>query len=474
MRISQGLLVAAGLISVDAIHLVKRTDGAPLKVVEHAIERNHVADPVRRDQNRRRKRDNTLTVTLNNQETLYFMKTFIGTPVQKFRLQLDTGSSDLWVNEASSKLCSSKGRPCSISGTYYANDSSTYQYINSKFNITYVDGTGSRGDYVTDSVQIGGVTLEDQQFGVGYVTTSQEGIMGIGYPINEVAAQYAGGKPYPNVPQNLVNHGLINTNAYSLWLNDLDASTGSILFGGVNTEKYVGSLQTLPIIKEQGVAAEFIIALTSIGTNGNTTSIASNLATPALLDSGSSLMYLPNDITQSIYDSVDASYDKSQGAAFVDCALASSPGTLDFTFSGPTIQVPWNELVIVAGTERGRPVCILGIGPAGASTPVLGDTFLRSAYVVYDMERDQISLAQTNFNSSSDDILEIEADAPGVPGATEVPNPVTSVDVQSGGARIGGGGTTMTLAGPAVKPTGAPVWNVAAIGVAAAGAMFAL
>ena len=33
---------------------------------------------------------------------------------------------------------------------------------------------------------------------------------------------------------------IINTVAYSLWLNDLDASTGSILFGGIDTEKYTG------------------------------------------------------------------------------------------------------------------------------------------------------------------------------------------------------------------------------------------
>lgn len=414
-----------------------------------------------------------MTVTLDNEETLYFMNASIGTPEQKFRLHLDTGSSDLWVNAENSDLCQQdNGNACSISGTYDANSSSTYNYLNNDFNISYVDGSGSSGDYATDVVKFGGVTIENQQFGIGYTSTSQEGIMGIGYPINEVAVAYNGGRPYANVPQSLLNNGVISSNAYSLWLNDLDASTGSILFGGVNSDKYTGQLQTLPIVKEQGVYAEFIIALTGVGMNGNANSLSSNLAVAALLDSGSSLMYLPNDVTQSIYNAVGASYDSQQGAAFVDCDMANDDTTIDFTFSSPTIRVAMNELVIVAGYERGQAVCILGIGPAGSSTPVLGDTFLRSAYVVYDITSNEISLAQTNFNSTSNNIMEI-TNSTGVPDATQVQNAVTSVAVSSGGARIGDGGITTTIEG-AAQPTAAPGHNMAWLGAAGAMAVMAL
>ncbi|KAI5367891.1 Putative aspartic peptidase A1 family, aspartic peptidase, active [Septoria linicola] len=477
MRISTSVATTAVILgeASNAINLVKRTDGSPPRVVEHTIQRRYISNPLDHDRKRwqRRKRD-TLSVTLDNEETLYFANVSIGTPAQDFRMHLDTGSSDLWVNVADSELCQSRGDPCSISGTYSANDSSTYTYLNSQFNISYVDGSGSSGDYVSDTMKIGDASLENQQFGVGYTSSSQEGILGIGYPINEVAVQYNGGRPYANVPQSLVNTGTINSNAYSLWLNDLDASTGSILFGGVNEDKYTGSLQTIPIVKEQGVYAEFIIALTAVGANGTTGSIAKDQAIPALLDSGSSLMYLPNDITQSIYDAVGASYDEQQGAAFVNCDLANTDSTIDFTFSSPTIKVPLNELVIVAGVDRGQPVCILGLGPAGSSTPVLGDTFLRSAYVVYDIANNEISLAQTNFNSTSNNIMEI-TNSTGVPDATVVANAVTSVAVSSGGARIDSGTDgTITLDGRAAQPTPAPGWGMAAIGAAAGAALYAL
>jgi len=221
-------------------------------------------------------------------------------------------------------------------------------------------------------------------------------------------------------------------------LNDLDASTGSILFGGVDTEKYTGALSKLPIIPEQGVFAEFIIALTGLGSNGNEGSIFKNETVPVLLDSGSSLMYLPDNVARSLYSTYDAQYDSTQGAAFVDCDLANQEGSLEFTFSGPTISVPLNELVIVAGYSRGTPVCILGIGPAGDSVSVLGDTFLRSAYVVYDLENNQIALAQTNFNATSSSISEIATGADGVPNASGVANAVSTVAVATGGARNGG------------------------------------
>lgn len=386
----------------------------------------------------------------------------------------------MWANAKSSDLCQEQGNPCAESGTYDANSSTTYSYVNSVFDISYVDGSGASGDYAKDTFSFGGQSLKGMQFGIGYTSTSSQGILGIGYTVNEVQVNRAGGKAYPNLPQLLADNKLINSNAYSLWLNDLEASTGSILFGGVDTEKYTGSLQTLPVIAEQGVFAEFIIALTGMGVNGKAGSLFDNETVPVLLDSGSSLMYLPDDLVTSLYTQFNAQYDDSQGAAFVDCSLADDTTTLDFTFSSPTISVPMNELVIVAGYQRGQPVCILGISPAGESTCVLGDTFLRSAYVVYDLSNNEISLAQTNFNATKSNVMEIQSGSAGVPNATGVPNAVSSLAVGTGGARNGGQpnitGTgvavaTQTGAAAAIK-TQAP-WAGAAV-AAGAGLLFAL
>ncbi|KAM3081002.1 hypothetical protein ACMFMG_004962 [Clarireedia jacksonii] len=443
MRTTIIIATVVGILSgcTEAIQLQRRTDGPP-RVVGFDVERRTVSNPLTRD--RIRRRSNTVTATLDNEQTLYFANGTLGTPAQSLRLHIDTGSSDLWVNTPSSELCRERDSPCKDAGTYSANSSSTYAYVASDFNISYVDGSGATGDYVTDKFTIGGTTLDKLQFGIGYTSSSAEGILGVGYEINEVQVGRAGKAAYNNLPAQMVADKLINSNAYSLWLNDLDASTGSILFGGVDTAQYHGQLETLPIQKESGYFAEFLITLTEI-TLGSTV-IAKNQAQAVLLDSGSSLTYLPDSMTEAIYEMVGAQYDSSEGAAYVPCSLASNSTTLNFTFTSPTIAVSMNELVIPVTTTTGRQLtfndgkaaCLFGIAPAGDSTSVLGDTFLRSAYVVYDLDNNEISLAQTNFNATSTSVVEITTGTTAVPDATAVANAVTATAGSQSGGTIGG------------------------------------
>lgn len=135
-------------------------------------------------------------------------------------------------------------------GTYNANSSSTYKYLNSGFSVSYVDGSGAAGDYSTDTLKIGGQTSAGLQFGLGYESTSADGILGIRYAADEAQVNAAHRKSYANLPQALVSANLIKSDAYSLWLDDLEANTWSIIFGGVDTDKYTGQFQTLPIQRE--------------------------------------------------------------------------------------------------------------------------------------------------------------------------------------------------------------------------------
>jgi len=423
------------------------------------------------------------------------------------RLVLDTGSSDLWCNAPNSTLCERRSDPCQDSGTYDSSSSSSYSFVSSDFNITYADGSSAVGDYVTDTITIGGTTIKNFQFGVGYTSASAgmlhpslppsslvsslevintnvwiEGVLGIGYTSNEVQSGQNGDPAYNNLPKAMVEGGIIKSNAYSLWLNDLDANTGSILFGGVNTAKYHGALETLPIQKLGNSYSEFIIALTAVAVSTSSKThnySSSSLPVGVLLDSGSSLTYLPDGIVQDIYEDLGVQYDSSNGIGLVPCSLAEKDVNVSYTFSSPTIDVGVNELVIDMGdyyfNNRER-ACIFGIAPAGASTAVLGDTFLRSAYVVYDLANNEISLANTNFNTTESNVVEIGTGTDSVPSATVVANPVTSAAVGGSGARIGGitggGGIFTTTENSAPKATG--MNQHLALGLAGAGYLLAL
>lgn len=83
----------------------------------------------------------------------------IGTPGQPIALQVDTGSSDIWTEVATSRLCRSRENPCA-SGTYDNTSSSSYAYVNSDFSIQYADGTYATGDYGMETFNIGGTRFE--------------------------------------------------------------------------------------------------------------------------------------------------------------------------------------------------------------------------------------------------------------------------------------------------------------------------
>lgn len=152
--------------------------------------------------------------------------------------------------------------------------------------------------------------------------------------------------------------------------------------------------------------------------------------TPVILDSGTTLTYLPPSVVADIHERFGA-YDDSNytGLVFADCGLLTSEKdtTLDFRFGGsdgPVIKVPIDELVldnvkgyIALGLSLPElpfdDICSFGIQSL-KDIYLLGDTFLRSAYVVYDLDHKKIALAQANLNATGTNVMEITA-ASGIP-----------------------------------------------------------
>jgi hypothetical protein len=395
----------------------------------------------------------------------YMANITVGTPPQSISVALDTGSADLWVLDTTADLCTEKQLQdyyyggCT-GGTFNSNKSSTFKTVDAGgFDIAYQDGTGSEGDYATDSVTIGGSTVKNLQFGLAFDTTVGVGILGIGYDSNE--ATY---NTYPNIIDELVSQGLISVKAYSLYLDDLESSTGSILFGGIDTEKYTGALIALPIQADvdSGTISSFTVALSSLsitGQAGNTTTLTNDsYAAPVILDSGTTLTYIPDALAASVYEQFGAVDDTSNtGNVYVNCdyRTTASAVTVNYGFggsSGPIISVPISELIFDlvgiygSGTESGgqsssqdlpfKNTCVLGLFPAGDSPSLLGDTFLRSAYVVYDLKNNEVALAQTNFNATGSKVVELQSNESGIPFVSGVASGVSVTQTATGAVGV--------------------------------------
>lgn len=299
------------------------------------------------------------------------------------------------------------------------------------FDITYVDGTSAGGDYIQDQFAVGQVGQAHMLLQMGLATnytgsSPVSGIMGIGYDNNEATNVF-----YPNFMDQMVAYNLTNTKLYSLWLNDADSSTGTILFGGIDTEKYYGTLYSMPIHQDSnGNYTSFLIGLTSLSITpqtGSTISLTNaSFFSLVIPDSSTTEIYLPNDVVSIIYNNFEVVYDDS--TAFVDCKYSNS-SYMTFEFeSGSTINVPYSELInklLLPGSIPSNlpfsDVCVMGIQPGGDNANyLLGDFFLRSAYVVFDLTNNRIGIAQSNLNSTASNVVEVPAGAASIPKSTGV------------------------------------------------------
>lgn len=388
-------------------------------------------------------------VEITNQQSFYSVELEIGTPSQDVEVLVDTGSSDLWVtgsdnpyceNNRDSRVSLSDRIDCREYGTFDTERSRTWRRNESAdwFYISYGDTTFASGVWGQDRLHLEDLNITGLSFAVANRTNSSVGVLGVGLPGLQVTSNGRRGYQYDNFPMVLQRAGATKANAYSLFLNNLDEEHGSILFGAVDHSKYTGSLYTIPLINtlaDYGYPnpIQFDVTIQGIGlssgseSDDNTTLTSTQI--PGLLDSGTTLTYLPKAVLDNLADTLGISYDSNNGYYVVPC---NSEGTsssafdddtqLVFDFGGFHIDTPLNDYLIQAG----RRTCILGLVPQDSNNAVLGDTFLTHAYVVYDLERLEISMAQAKFiedydvedNENSNDIEVIEG-SEGVPRATK-------------------------------------------------------
>jgi len=433
----------------------------------------------------------SITEILGNNFTgqSYMATVTVGTPPQDVALAIDTGSSDTWVLDVAADLCTDPAyqaeEETGCQTPYNPKDSSSYKLVKANaFHIVYGDSSGADGDYFTDDFTIGDASIDSLQMGIAKAANLTQGLLGIGYALNEASnsddpyTTVNEAFVYPNIIDALVSQKLIEINAYSLYLDDLDASTGNIIFGGLDSDKYHGDLVQMPIVPTtlrngSDVYAEFGVALTSFAVGGKDITPAGS-PPAAILDSGTSLTYLPDTLVADIVTAIGG-YDDSgyygTGFIFADCDQISTTKSFDFGFGGTdgsdsvTIKVPYSEMIIepskfgfsLAGyipTDINfTNVCILGIIPATSEPYILGDTFLRSAYVVYDLKNNVVALAQTNFNSTSSSIVDFTADQTAIPAVSGVASNAGIVETATG--NVGVKTDTASATGKATpKPTG--------------------
>ncbi|XP_068589485.1 pepsin A-like [Cebidichthys violaceus] len=313
----------------------------------------------------------------NDADLSYYGVISIGTPPQSFSVIFDTGSSNLWVP---SVYCSSQA--CNNHRKFNPQQSSTFHWGDQTLSIQY--GTGSMtGHLAIDNVEVGGITVSQQVFGISQTEASfmasmvADGILGLAFQ------SIASDNVVP-VFDNMVKQGLVSQPLFSVYLSSHSEQGSEVVFGGVDSSHYTGQITWVPLTS----ATYWQIQMDSVTINGQV--VACSGGCQAIIDTGTSLIVGPSNDINNMNSWVGASTNQ-YGEATVNCQNIQSMPEVTFTLNGQAFTLPASAYI-----SQSNYGCSTGFGQGGSDMLwILGDVFIREFYVIFDSQGQKMGLAKS-------------------------------------------------------------------------------
>jgi len=306
----------------------------------------------------------------------YYGPVSLGNPPQEFQVIYDTGSSNLWVP---STQC---GTSCAAKNKYESSKSSTYKANGTKFDIQYGSGPVS-GFTDIDSVHFGtesevkGVEFAEitDATGLGQAFTMGkfDGILGLGW--DTISIQHM-----PTIFKLMLDQKLISEPVFSFKLGQADKEDGELILGGIDKSAYTGTMVFEPLTR----LGYWQVKMNSVSVGG--AQLASDQS--CIIDSGTSVMTGPTEAVEAIAQKIGA--QSIAGKMIIRCdkefTISFTIGQNEYEFDNTEMTMP-----IYAG------YCLVMILPLDVpSSPlwILGDTFMRKYYSVFDYGNKRMGFAK--------------------------------------------------------------------------------
>jgi aspergillopepsin I len=249
------------------------------------------------------------------------------------------------------------------------------------FNISYAEGTTVTGDVYRDTVNISGIVAHNQAIEAAtsvpasFVSqTSRDGIIGLGFSsINSIQPR-AQKTFFETVQEQLASPVF----AAALKHN----APGSFDFGYIDDAKFKGdAIHYTPVNNSNGM---WTINTTGYSVDGGATS-PKPLPLRAIVDTGTSVMMLPDDVVREYYAPIPGSdNNQAMGGWVFDCSSDLPDFHLVLLDDDYTAVVP-GSLINYSPLGGSGNLCYGSIQEQGSlDMSVLGDPFLKSQYAVFD------------------------------------------------------------------------------------------
>ncbi|KIY49961.1 acid protease [Fistulina hepatica ATCC 64428] len=329
------------------------------------------------------------SVSLTDEDDVEWLGTAsVGTPLQSFMIDYDTGSSDFWVP---SSLC--KTTVCMSKRRFDTSLSSTSERQYGVFEIGYGDGSMVVGQIWSDVVNVAGIKAIGQYFSP--VTTLSDdfngdpldGIMGLAFPsLSEMNAS-----PFLQTAR---TQGTCHTGTFAFYLS----TNGSELhLCGTNHRLYRGGIEYHNVTYMVDSHGRKFPGFWQIGSaSASLNGVRVNGTFETIIDSGTTIMYGPPDAVAALYAQVHGSklFEKDQGLYSFPC---NAVPRLVFSWGGKDWHVS-KENMNLGTTEDGSSDCVGALAGRdmglGTNVWLLGDSFMKNVYSVFDFDKEAVGFAQ--------------------------------------------------------------------------------
>ncbi|KAK9460363.1 aspartic peptidase domain-containing protein [Lipomyces oligophaga] len=360
----------------------------------------------------------TTSLIHNSSDVAYYVNAYFGSHQTMVKLVIDTGSADLWAYSAK---CTTD--VCNASTVLSTSDSPTLVVNETdEFTITYgqgqVWGVGAT-DYVSlvgfnTSMGFGLIENTDKSF----ESFPVEGILGL--PLRGI--QSSG---FPTFLSVLMDENLIPRPVFSIdFPGGSDNYHSEITFGGVNTKRFSGAIDFTSTV---GGISQWVVPLEDCYVANKAMGFSNKLL---IFDSGSTIMHLPPDDAVKIHvalASKNASTVITDGENYAIPCDTNTSLSLDINGHKWTIS-PENYIGGAYDNEGNCFTNFHGGSVNGSTSWVLGTSFLRGYYTVFDAESEQIGLA--NRGSGGKDYYN-DASVAQTPSTTTQASATSTANLQS-------------------------------------------
>ncbi|KAK5989314.1 Aspartic-type endopeptidase ctsD [Cladobotryum mycophilum] len=373
------------------------------------------------------KQPRTAGVNQDGADYSYFIQAQLGSKGKEMYMLIDTGAGSSWVMGTGCK-----SDACSKHNTFGPGDSDTLELSSKDFTISY--GSGDlKGMLANDTIKVADMSLR-YQFGLASTTSTDfvhfafDGILGLS--MNSGANE--------NFLQALASADLLDKNIFCVALNRASDGTnhGEIKFGSTNPDRFTGDIG---YTSTAGTGNDWAITLGDIGFDGKKADVGNILA---YIDTGTSYIFGPPKPVQALHALIPGAESSDNVTFTVPC---DSSKTISVNFSGVDYEISPKDWISPKDSSGKCTSNIYGFEAVTGSW-LMGDTFLKNVYAVFDKDEKRIGFAKRADTPST-------ATTAGVPSATTTSNGKPSSTNHGPGLS---GHETSGVTGDAAKATQTP------------------